>query len=214
MDPRMMMQMGHGGPSQGAAGLASIFSGLFQDAGAPYDAAKGPYQDYMNKGAGALNPFVQGGQQGMGNYQHWLQGMQDPSGFMNHLMGKYQESPFAKYQQQQMMRAGQNAASAGGLSNGMGGAGLGSTPFLQQAQQNAQNISSGDMQNWLSKVLGINTEYGQGQQNMMGMGANSANSLSSLYQNYGTGMGNLAAGQQQGQNQNMGNIIGGIASLF
>jgi len=59
------------------------------------------------------------------------------------------------------MRAANNIGSATGMT--------GSTPMMQQAQQNAQNISSGDMQNWLSQVLGINNQYGQGEAGLMGM---------------------------------------------
>lgn len=203
-----------GGPSMSGGGLSSILSGLFTDAGAPAHAAMGPYNQYMGKAANVQNPFLQAGQGALGNYQHWLGGMQDPSHFINQLMGQYHESPFAQYEQQQAMRAGTNAASMGGLPNGMGGAGAGSTPFAQQLQQNASNISSQDMQNWLQNVLGINNQYGAGQQGLIGGGQNAANSLSGLYSGQGQGLGALAYGQQMGRNQNTGNILGGIGSFF
>ena len=188
------------------SGVGNILSGMLIDQGAPYQAAMGPYQQYMGQGANVQNPFLQAGQGAIGNYQNWLSGMQNPSGFMNNLMGQYQQSPWAKYQQQQSMRAGNNAASAGGL--------IGSTPFAQQMQQNSANISSQDMNNWLQNVLGINTQYGAGQQNLMGMGQNAANALTGLYGQEAQGMGNLAAGQQAGQNQNMADEISGWMSLL
>lgn len=188
-----------------AGGMGSLISGLMGNSSSPYDAAMGPYSQYMGQASGVQNPFLQAGQGAIGNYQNWLQGMQNPSGFINNIMGQYQQSPWAQYQQQQAVRSGQNAASASGLT--------GSTPFAQQLQQNASNISSQDMNNWLQNVLGINTQYGAGQQNLMGMGQNAANSLSGIYGNEAQGMGNLAYGQQMGQNQDFGNILGGLGSL-
>ena len=96
-------------------------------------------------------------------------------------MGQYQQSPWARYQQQQAMRMANNMGSATGLT--------GSTPLQLQAQQNAANISSQDMNNWLQNVLGINTQYGQGQQNLMAGGQGAANALTSLYGDMGERMG-------------------------
>ena len=201
-------QMGGMG-AMGASGLAGLLGGMFGNSGAPYDDAMKQYQHWANRAQGAQNPFLNAGTGAIGNYQHWLQGMQDPSKFMNNMMGQYQESPWAHNLQQQAMRAGTNAASMGGLPNGMGGAGFGSTPFQMQAQQNASNISSQDMNNWLQNVLGINTQYGQGQAGMMGMGQNAANALTGMYGQMGQQMGDAAYGRRAGQNQDFMNILGG-----
>ncbi len=209
-DPSMFMQA----QQQLQGGVGNLASGAFINQGAPYHAAMGPYQQYYGQAANVQNPFLQAGQGAIGNYQNWLGGMQNPSGFMNNLMGQYQESPWAKYQQQQTMRSGINAASMGGLPDGTGGAGIGSSPFAQQLQQNSANISSQDMNNWISHVLGINTQYGAGQQNLMGMGQNAANTLSGLYSQEGQGMGNLAYGERLGENQNKGNFLSGLTSFL
>ena len=187
-------------------GAGSFLSGLFTDASAPYNAAQGPYNQYMGMASGAQNPFYQAGTGAIGNYQHWLQGMSNPSQFINGLMNQYQQSPWAQYQQLQATRAAQNLGSATGLT--------GSTPLMQQAQQNSANISSQDMQNWLQNVLGINTQYGAGQQNLIGAGQNSANALSSIYGNQAQGLGQLAYGERMGENQNRGNLIGGGLELL
>lgn len=201
-DPSMFMQA----QQQLQGGIGNLASGAFINQGAPYHAAMGPFQQYYGQAANVQNPFLQAGQGALDNYQGWLQGMQNPSGFINHLMGQYQQSPWAQYQQQQSMRAGTNEASASGL--------IGSSPFAQQLQQNASNISSQDMNNWLQNVLGINSQYGQGQQNIAGMGQNAANTLSGLYSQEGEGLGNLAAGEQQGKNQNRTNFISGLTSFL
>lgn len=196
MDPRTAM---------GGAGAAGLLGGLFGDSGAPYEAAQQQYNDYLNRAQGAQNPFLQAGYGAIPNFQAWLGSMQDPSGFINKLMGQYQESPWARYQQQQSIRAGTNAASASGLT--------GSTPFAQQLQQNAQNISSQDMQNWLQNVLGINTQYGQGNQYLMGQGANAANAMTNMFGQYGQLAGQTAYGQKAGENQDFWNMIGGGLGL-
>jgi len=189
-----------------SSGLAGLLGGMFGNSGAPYEDAMKQYQEWANKAQGVQNPFLNAGTGAIGNYQHWLQGMQDPTKFMNNMMGQYQESPWAKFQQQQGMRAANNVGSASGMT--------GSTPLMQQAQQNAQNISSGDMNNWLQNVLGVNTQYGQGQQNLMGMGQNAANALMGMYQNMGQQMGDAAYGQRAGQNQDFWNMISGGAKMF
>lgn len=193
----------------GAGAFGSLFGGLFGDSGAPYDKAMDQYKQYGQMAANTQNPFLQAGQGAIPDYQNWLKKQQDPSGFINNMMGQYQESPYAKYMQQQSIRGGQNAASASGL--------MGSTPFAQQLQQNAGNIASGDMNQWLQNVLGVNTQYGQGQQNLMTGGQNAANSLTNMYGNMGNQMGEAAYGKQAGKDQDFWNMIGGgaqLASMF
>lgn len=193
-------------PSQFGAGLGTFLGGLFGDSGAPYDAAMGQYQDWMNRAQNVQNPYLNAGNQAIPAFQNWLNTMKDPSGFINNLMGGYQQSPYAKYLQQQAMRAGTNAASASGL--------VGSTPFAEQMQTNAANIASGDMQDWLKNVLGINTQYGAGEQNLIGVGQNAANSLTSMYGDVGKAMAEAAYGQKAGQNNDFWNTIGGAAGTI
>lgn len=188
------------------SGLGGLFGGLFGDSGAPYGQAMNQYRQWANKSEGTQQPYLQAGQGAIPEYQKWLQSQQNPSGFINNLMGQYKESPYAQYLQQQSMRAGQNAASASGL--------MGSTPLMQQMQQNAGNIASQDQNQWLQNVLGINTQYGQGQQNLMTGGQNAANALSNMYGQMGSNMGQAAYGQEAGKQQDMWNTFGGIGSLI
>src|SRR6267142_2643773 len=196
-----MMSGNYGGDIGG--GLAGILGGLFGDSGAPYGDAMKQFRRYFDQSKGFQNPFYQAGQQGMGNYQNWLQGMQDPSKFMNNLMGQYQQSAGNKFLQDQAMRAGTNAASMGGLPNGAGGAGIGSTPFVQQQQQNATNIAQQGMNDWLQNVLGINSQYGAGQNQLMQGGQHAGDIMSQLAQMMGNNMGAGAYGRRAGQNQDL-----------
>lgn len=195
--------------AMGAASLGSLFGGLYNDAGAPYGQAMDQYQKWANQAQGYQNPFFQAGSGAIPQYQDWLKNMSNPSGFINNLMGQYQESPWAKFQQQQAVRSAQNMGSAAGLG--------GSTPLTQFAQQNAQNISSQDMNQWLQNVLGINTQYGSGLSGLMQGGQGAANSLTGLYSNLGQQMGQAAYGQEAGDQSNFSNLLGGglsLASLF
>lgn len=194
-------------------GLNGLFQGMFgPNPAEPYQDAEDSLQNFYNQAQGAQNPFYQAGIGAIPQYQQWLSGQQDPSQFINKIMGQYQESPYAKYLQDKTLRTGMNAASAGGVGN-MGGAGLGSTPFLQQAQENSANISSGDMQNWLSHVLGINTQYGQGTQNLMTGGHNAANTLSQLAQNFGQDISQMKWNEKRAQQDQSNDLFGGLFNI-
>lgn len=186
----------------GAEALGSLFG---HGSDRPFKDAMEQYNRFGQKGENALDPFLHAGQGAIPDYQKWLQGQQDPSGFINKMMGQYQESPWAKFQQQQANRAGINAGSANGMS--------GSTPMIQQMQQNSANISSQDMGSWLQNVLGINTQYGQGQQHLMDQGQNAGNSLANMWSNLGNNMGEAAFGRTAGRNQDYWNRIGGGIDL-
>lgn len=188
------------------SGLGGLFGGLFGNSDQPYDAAMDQYQQWGAKAQRTQQPYLDAGTGAIGDYQKWLQGQKDPTKFINDTMGQYQQSPYAKYLQQQSLNAGQNAASANGL--------MGSTPLMQQLQQNAGNISSQDMNQWLQNVLGINTQYGQGQNNLMTGGQNSANKLTDMYNQMGQQMGEAEYGKEAGKNQDFMNSLFGVLGIL
>lgn len=191
-------QQGYGGRSP----LGGILGGLFGHSDRPYKDAMKQYQEYMGKAEGVQNPFLDFGKRAMPGYEQWLSGMKDPTAFINKTMGGYQESPYAKYQQEQGMRAAQGMGSASGLS--------GSTPLTQFAQQQAQDISGKDMNTWLQNVLGVNQQYGQGLFGQMGMGQHAADILAQMYGQMGQNMGGLAYGAGQGRQNDLMGILGGL----
>lgn len=184
------------------SGISGILSGLFSDSGAPYEDAMNQYREWGKRGQEVQNPFFQAGTGAIPQFQEWLQGQKDPSQFINNLMGKYQESPWAKYQQDQSIRGAQNFGSASGLT--------GSTPLAQFMQQNARDISSQDMQQWLSNVLGINTNYGAGQAGLIQGGQNSANALTNLFNNMGSNMAEASAYKRAGKQYDDRSLWGGL----
>lgn len=184
--------------------LGGLVGGLFGGKD-PYKDAMKQYQQYAGQAASYQNPFYQAGTGALPQYQNYLNKMSDPSQFINNLMGGYQESPYAKYQQDQAMRAAQNMGSASGLT--------GSTPLTQFAQQNASDISSADMDKWLQSVLGINTQYGAGLGGLLGMGQGAANQLSNIYGGLGQDMGQASYGSSMAHNKRMSDIFGGLGNL-
>jgi len=187
------------------SGLGGFLGGLFGDSGKPYEQAMDQYMQFGNKAQQFQNPFLQAGTGAIPQYQQWLSGMQNPSGFINNLMGKYQESPWARYQQQQAIRAGQNAGSASGLT--------GSTPMAQFMQQNARNISSQDMNQWLQNVLGINNQYGAGLGGLIQGGQTSANALTNLMSHLGDIMGEQAYNKSAASQNDWWNMLGGLGQM-
>jgi len=213
MDPATMamlaqMMGGQGGGQGGGMGLfggggiGQILSGLFGNSGAPYKDAMKQFERFGEKGAGVQNPFLNMGTGAIPQFQEWLKGQKDPSGFINKLMGQYQESPWAKYQQDQSARRFGNQGSAEGLT--------GSTPLAQFEQQGMHDISSQDQNQWLNHVLGINTQYGQGLGTQIAGGQNAANSLTNMYSDMGRNMAEMAYGKKAGQQQDRNSIWGGL----
>jgi hypothetical protein len=188
------------------SGLGGFLGGMFGDSGKPYDKAMEQYQKYMQMGQGVQQPYLDAGKEGLGNYQDWLKGMKDPTQFINGLMGNYQESPYAHMLQQQAMNAGNNSASASGM--------MGSSALMQQQMQNAGQIASGDMNSWLQNVLGINSQYGEGQKDLKNGGQASANALTDMYNNMGKQMGEAAYGKEAGKKNDFWNTIGGGLSML
>ncbi len=193
-------------PSMFGMGMGSLLGGLFGNPSGAYSDAMKQYQKYMQQATGAQNPFYQAGTSAIPQYQDWLKKMSDPTAFINNTMNQYQQSPYAKYEQQQAMRSANNIGSASGMT--------GSTPLMQQAQQNATNISGQDMNSWLQNVLGVNEQYGKGEAGMMGMGQHAADMLSQLFQGQGQNMAAGAFGRDtSNQNSWLNSLLGG-AGMF
>ncbi len=193
-------------PQQMLGGAGGLIGGLFGNSGKPYDKAMEQYQKYMQMGQNTQQPYLNAGTGAIGDYQKWLEGQKDPSGFINNLMGNYQESPYAHMLQQQAMNAGNNSASASGM--------LGSSALMNQQMQNAGQIASGDMNSWLQNVLGINNQYGQGQNNLMQGGQSAANSLTDMYNKMGQQMGDAAYGKEAGKKNDFWSALGGGLSML
>ena len=193
---------GGSGVGDVAQGLGGIFGGLFGHSDRPYKEAGNTLKDYLGQATAAQNPFMKMGTDAIPQRQQWLEGMKDPSGFINNLMSKYSESPWAKFQQDQSARRFSNAGSASGLT--------GSTALGDWEQQNAHDISQQDQDKWLNHVLGINTEYGTGLGNEITGGQNAANNISELLRSMGVDIAGNEYNQAAAKNRDRNNIWGGL----
>lgn len=196
MDPQMMtmlaQMMGGGGGGGQGGGLLQFLGGLGHNSAKPYAEGQREYDKYAQ-------PWSTAGRNALPGYTNRINQMGDTNGFYNSIMNNYNESPMARFQQQQGMRAAQNMGSASGLT--------GSTPLMQQAQQNAQNISSQDMQRFFENQMGINRDYLSGQNNLLNYGFTSD-------QNAAPWMGEAAFGKEAGHQQDSSNMIGGIMQML
>lgn len=187
-------------------GFFGLLQSLFNNNKSPYGEGFNATQPYYEGAKEFQNPFVKQGQEASGKFNSWLDNMQNPTEFINKIMGSYSQSPWAKNLESSAVRAGTNAASASGLT--------GSTPFAQQLQQTGANISSQDMQNFLQNVLGINSAYGAGENMQVERGQHASDILSQLFSNQGNMAGGAAYGDQAWENQNSDSTWANIAKMF
>lgn len=219
-----------------------------------------PYQGVMDAYGQAnqrLSPFSDQGTQQWNNYNNalnqqgsnfdgqkygnpadwqWKNASLSPTDWMNNIMGSYQQSPQAKIAMNNMTQASNNAASASGM--------VGSGAFAKELQQNANDISRGDMQQYFNNALSSNAQqmmsaqnYQNQQQNWMnniwnsaGLGYNATNQMNDNDLNSAAArfQGNQANRNQGQQNLGtLGNLFGnfmggdtdwgsiaGLASMF
>jgi hypothetical protein len=127
-------------------------------------------QKYIGQGMGERKKYEQGAEDVLSPYlnQHKYEDLftkalsqgQNPGELFSNLMSGYQQSPFAKAQTEAGMNSIQHALASQGLH--------GSGDELRALQENAQKISSGDMQNYLQNLLGIRGQYLSGLQGLQG----------------------------------------------
>jgi|ERR1043166_77937 hypothetical protein len=107
-------------------------------------------KEWEGKGEEALSPYM-GDPRLQKQYEQAIASGADPQALYNKILGGYQQSPFAKTQTE----AGMNAIRSGGAASGLHGSGQ----EMQELQENAQKISSADMNDYLAKILGIRSNY-------------------------------------------------------
>lgn len=183
--------MGGGFGGNGMDSIMQFITGLLSHSGKPYADAEREYdrytQPWSNAGTGARNAFT-----------NRLDEMGNGENFYNNTMAGYNESPLARIQQQQAVRAGNAMGSESGLS--------GSTALTNYMQQNARDISSQDMQKYYNNRMGINNNYMTGQGRLMDYGHDSDTNAAGFH-------GNAAFGKTYAQGKDQNNIINGGAGV-
>lgn len=143
-------------------------------AGSPAPHMLGPGGTQQQSGSPTQMQLSVPGQNGGGNGGSW--------------MSNYQLSPMAKYQMDQAMNVGNNAAAASGA--------VGSTGAIRNNMQMGQNIASQDMQNYYNDMMGLNKAANESYSPLANFGNMDANQLAEYL--FGTGQGMADADTQQG----------------
>lgn len=135
------------------------------------------------QGRDVLQPFYNAGTSALPQYQNLLESMKNPVQFYNGVMDQYNGSPQYNFEMQQMQKAMNQAAAAGGT--------LGSPSQQQALAQYAQGLSSEDMQRFFGNIMGVQGQYQTGLGNLINTGQNAANTINGNFMNQGNNEGML-----------------------
>lgn len=183
-------------------GLSQFLQGLLIDQSVPYKESAKEYSRNINQGVNVLNPFYDRGVGAGENYEDKLNKMKDSPGYINDLIRQYQESPYTQFLKQQGQRYLTNAGSASGLTG---------SSALQKAGLDYMNqISQSGLNDWLSRVLGVDKDYLSGISDIYGKGYSSGQNISNLYGQSAQDLANLKYNQEAGNLKNSGNLLSGF----
>lgn len=148
-------------------------------------------RDYSNKWGDQLGQY--------GNAGDWMykQINQSPVDYYNSIMKGYSESPEAKYEQEQALRASNAGASASGM--------MGSGAFMKGLQENAAGISNRDRDRYYGNVMNANNAQMGYLQNLQGQQAQQRAMMQYLTQ-----LGYGAAGTMGNNAIDRGNAMAGL----
>lgn len=170
-------------------------------------------QKMLQQSLGYLSPYEQIGSQAMGDYTSALGQYADPTQLYSKIMGTYQQSPAAQFQEQQGMGQLQNTMESQGLA--------GSGQEAKDVLGYSQGLSSQDMQQYLQNTLGMGQTYLSGMGGVAQLGPQMAMQEAGLTQGTAGQLGGLSEAlaqlqQQGGQSYSaglMGLLGGGLTGL-
>lgn len=177
----------------------SWLSNLFGGGTSPKDSAN----DYLNQipglGHKAYDDYVtQGKDAGTKTKSAYEELINDPTGFINKLMGDYKESEGYQYQKEKLQRELGNTAASGGIAG---------TPLDQENQgTQIQKLLSADQQQFLQNALGRYDKGLEGEQGIANKGFDANKQLTDLLGGALNQQGGLAFQDQQQKNQNNNDI--------
>lgn len=171
--------------------------------------AKGDINQYTNRAIGYLDPYRQAGQNALTGYQNMLGKYQDPTGYEDEIEKHYMMSPGAQFR----MKYGMNALKGRLAAQGLSGSGAEDTALTNYTQ----GVISGDMGDYLNRVLGIGRTGLQGYGDLARMGEQGAITSGNYAQQAGEDIGGIDTAQANAAakaHQNLqNNLWGGISWL-
>lgn len=165
---------------------------------------------YFDKIPGEMKPYyepyINAGNRALPHLQNEFEGnVANPGGRLNEIGQNYRQSPGFDFAMKRALQASNNAAAAGGMA--------GSPQHEQENMELATNLSNQDYMGWLQHALGLYGTGLEGEQNLAHMGYGAGDELAQSIANSLMTRGSLAFQGQNQENQNMGDIFGGIGGL-
>jgi hypothetical protein len=157
---------------------------------------KGYYEPYINRGnqaSNTLNPQFTG----MSN---------DPAGFLEGLMKKYEPSRAYQLARDETQRAAGNSAAAGGM--------RGSINDITNQSRLTDSLLGADMQQWIQNVLGIQKEGQAGLGHEADTGFDATKGLTGDLSNVLGTQAGLAFQGQANQNQSRSDLLSGLVKAL
>ena len=198
--------------------LSSLFTGPevakgFQQQREGFQQGIGQVQQSLAQALGLLQPFQQAGQTAIQQELGALGQEEDPSAFINQILGQFQQSPA----QQATIQSGLEA-----VQNRLGAQGLGQSGAEQKAlEQFAQQQTAGQQEQFLKDVLGVQQGRIGSLGQLAGLGAGAAGAGASGAIQSGTSIADLLASIGQSQKSQaetqaggISGLVGSLASLF
>ena len=180
--------------------------------------ARGAANNYLNQIPDVVHkgydPYVNEGRDASGKTKSkYEELMSDPTGFINKLMEGYKPSEGYQFQKEQLTKELGNTAAAGGVAG---------TPMDQMNQgAGVQKLLSGDMQQFLSNILGVFNTGLKGEEGVAERGYDASGKLTDALGGALNQQGGLAFNdvQQKQKNKNdlwsmFGKALGGAAGSF
>ena len=153
-----------------------------------------------------LQPYVEAGQKSIPTLQEqYKQLLSDPGSVMSRIGSGYQRSPGYQYNADAAMRAGNQAASAGGY--------VGSPAHQEEMARRVYGISNQDYNDYMTRGTNLYGQGLQGEQGMMGTGLSAATGSTRSLNDMLKAQAQLEHQRQQSSLEGMltGGVLGGKA---
>ncbi len=151
----------------------SWLSTLFKGGKNPANAGMGYLDQIPGMGHQNYDPYIDRGNNASNSLnEQFMKMMSDPQGFLAQMQSGYKTSDAYKNKSEELQKGMGAAAAAGGLAG---------TPYHQQQYgEEADKLLSGDMQQYLDNVMGINKTGLSGEQDFANKGFDATKALTDL----------------------------------
>ncbi|CAB4127665.1 hypothetical protein UFOVP93_3 [uncultured Caudovirales phage] len=181
----------------------SWLSDFFKGGKNPADAAMPYFNQIPGMEKGYYDPYINEGREASNTLKpQFNQLTQDPAGFLEQLMGKYQPSRDYQLRNDEARRSAGNTAAAGGM--------RGSLNDISHEARISDSLLGADMQQWLNNVLGLQTKGFEGLEHTGDEGFKASGALAGDLSNVLGTQGTLAFQGQANQNQSRNDLLSGI----